>query len=699
MSTPDHRAGERAAALRAEIAEHDRRYHGSDAPTIPDADYDRLLRELAALERAHPELATPDSPTATVGAAPTSGFAEVRHELPMLSLGKAIDDPAATDPETRHADVRSFVARIERELAISAPLFSVEPKLDGLAISLRYVDGEFVRGATRGDGSIGEDVTANLRRVRDIPARLQGRGWPRVLEVRGEVFMLKSEFDAYNVRALAAGEKTLANPRNGAAGSLRQKDPEQTAKRPLSFYAYAVGVVEGGDLPDSHSATLRQLSAWGLPLCPEVDVATGYDGLIDYYERIGAKRADLPYDIDGVVYKLDRYAEQQKMGFVSREPRWAIAHKYAALEESTTVRAIEVQVGRTGAITPLARLDPVHVAGVTVSNVTLHNEDQIRRLDVRVGDRVIVRRAGDVIPEIVGVILAARPDGTVPWTMPTVCPECGAALERVEGQAAWRCTGGLTCPAQRKEGIRHFASRRAMDIEGLGDRIIEDLVDFRLIGSVADLYRLTVDDLQEMKRRADARDGVVVDPKKKVAARWAEKLIEAIDRSRKTELARVLFGLGIPNAGESTTKALARWFGSLEALIAADAAALQAIPDVGPIVADSIVRFFADPHHREILTALRERGVAWSDQAPQQVAVGALAGKTFVLTGTLATMGRDEAKAKLEALGAKVSGSVSAKTSVLVAGEEAGSKLAKAKELGIEVMDEAGLIALLASSV
>ncbi|MDC8015069.1 NAD-dependent DNA ligase LigA [Tahibacter soli] len=698
--TPDiDRAASRAAELRAVLAEHNYNYHVLDAPTIPDAEYDALLRELSAIEAEHPDLVTSDSPTQRVGAAGTTDFSPVRHEVPMLSLNNAFDDVEKTDDRERFAEIADFVRRIETKLGIENPEFSVEPKLDGLAISLRYEGGIFVRGATRGDGVTGEDVTANLRTIKVIPLTLRGKDWPAVLEVRGEVYMPRAAFEAYNEKARETGEKTLANPRNGAAGSLRQRDPGATAKRPLAFYAYAVYLPDDLDatIAPRHSEALARLRDWGFPVSPEVDTAQGFDGLVAYYRRIGARRDALPYDIDGVVYKLDRYDGQKVMGFVSRAPRWAVAHKYPAQEQTTQIVGIDVNIGRTGAATPLARVQPVQVAGVVVSNVTLHNADQIARLDARVGDYVIVRRAGDVIPEIVRVVVERRPEGTVEWRMPTECPVCGSALVRVEGMAVWRCSGGLACGAQRKEAIFHFASRRAMDIEGLGDRLIEDLVDLDYVKTIADVYKLDVDDWVEMKRRADERDGTVPETVKqgKVATKWAENLVASIDKSRATTLERFLYALGIRDVGESTAKALARWFGGFDAIANAPLEELKQVPDVGPVVAGRIVEFFAEPHNRDVIDALRAAGVVWAEHEPQRTVQGHLAGKTVVLTGTLEQMSRDEAKDKLEALGAKVSGSVSKKTSFVVAGPGAGSKLEKATELGIEVWDEAKLIAYL----
>ena len=779
----------RAAELRAMIEQANYRYHVLDDPDLTDADYDRLMRELEALEAEHPALASNDSPTRKVGARAHGGFAEVTHRLPMLSLGNAFEQPGETDRE-RFREVAEFERRIEHTLKRSEPVFSVEPKLDGLAISLRYEQGVFVQGATRGDGETGEDVTANLRTVRAIPLRLRGTGWPAVLEVRGEVIMLRKDFEAFNQHARAHDEKPLANPRNGAAGSLRQLDPAITARRRLSFFAYAIGVVEGGELPPTHSATLRQLREWGFPVSPDVDIARGFDGLIAYFRRIGAKRDALPYDIDGVVYKLDDYAGQREMGFVSRAPRWAIAHKFPAQEQTTRLLDIEIQIGRTGAATPRARMEPVQVAGVTVTYATLHNADQIARLDVRVGDTVIVRRAGDVIPEVVRVVQDQRPAGTVPWTMPTRCPICGSALIREEGAAAWRCSGGLICAAQRKEALIHFASRRAMDIEGLGERFADALVELDIVHTPADIYALTVERLVAMKQAIDERDGTTPETVKagKVATKWAENLVAGIEASKHTTLARFLFALGIMHIGESTAKTLAAWLGRLDIVRSVPAPVLRVLPDIGDEVAASIAGFFAQQGNQDVVDQLLAAGIVFSDEGtpspllrerlnlgvlldmarigklgpksckllaqhfptlerlqaggpahwitagiPQAAATGlqafledasALAGlreaeaamlrlldaipatakaaqapladQTIVLTGMLASLSRDEAKERLEALGAKVSGSVSKKTSFVVAGAEAGSKLDKAKELGVPVWDEAQLLALLA---
>ncbi|WAC63779.1 NAD-dependent DNA ligase LigA [Pseudoxanthomonas sp. SL93] len=769
----------RIADLRRQLEDANHRYHVLDEPNIPDAEYDRLLRELDTLETAHPELVTADSPTQRVGNAPAGKFAEVRHALPMLSLGNAFSDE----------EVEDFVRRIADKLKRPTLLFSAEPKLDGLAISLRYEGGAFVQGATRGDGATGEDVTLNLRTVKAIPLRLRGKGWPDVLEVRGEVYMPRADFEKYNEHARLHGGKVLANPRNGAAGSLRQLDPRITAQRPLAFFAYGTGLVEGGELPDSHSATLKQLRAWGFPVSSLSETVEGVDGLLDYYRRIGERRGALPFDIDGVVYKLDDGEGQRTMGFVSRAPRWAIAHKFPAQEQMTVLDSIEVNVGRTGAVTPWALMQPVHVGGVTVTRATLHNADQVARLDVRNGDTVIIRRAGDVIPEVVGVVLERRPAGTQPWQMPTACPVCGSEIVREEGAAVWRCSGELTCPAQRKETIIHFASRRAMDIEGLGERFVEDLSDLGIVQRIADLYTLTVDDLLEMKRRADERDGTTPETVKagKVATKWAENLIEAIDRSRQTTLERFLFALGIQHVGESTAKALAQWFGDLQLIRRLPWPLFKQVPDIGGEVARSLGHFLDQPGNQQAIDDLLARGVvigdthppsgklragldlatllvdleipkvtrvraeqlasafpsaqalldapvhnfvttglpsdsanafaAWlEDEAnaqlltrsgaaldellkvtPEDVALsaGPLDGKTVVLTGGLAAMSRDEAGEKLEALGAKIAGSVSKKTHLVVAGEAAGSKLAKAQELGIEIWDEAQLLAFL----
>ena len=677
----------RAAELRRKIEGANYRYYVLDDPALPDVEYDALLRELEVLEAAHPALASADSPSQRVGARPQREFSEVRHSVSMLSLNNAFSE----------AEVRDFVARIIDATGDGNPGFSVEPKLDGLAISLRYEHGVFVRGTTRGDGTTGEDVTANLRTIKAIPLKLRGEHFPEVLEVRGEVYMPRAGFESFNQRARERGEKTLANPRNGAAGSIRQLDTKITATRPLAFFAYGLGAVEGWPLPTEHSSMLIALRNFGFPVAAQARTADGADGLLDYFRSIGEQRDSLPYDIDGVVYKLDRFDQQNALGFVSRAPRWAIAHKFPAQEQATTVEAIDVQVGRTGAITPVARLAPVSVAGVVVTNATLHNADQIARLDVRVGDTVIVRRAGDVIPEVVRVMEDKRPAHAVPFVMPLICPVCGSAVARDEGEVVSRCTGGLYCAAQRAQALIHFASRRAMDIEGLGDRIIEDLVALNLVRTVADLYRLTLDDFLATKRRIDERAGTTPEAVKsgKVASKWAENLLIAIGNSKNTTLERLLFALGIRDVCESTAKTLAKYFGALTALMDADESALLEVSDVGPIVARRIAGFFREPHNREVISALRDAGVHWAEGPPQRAAAGPLAGKTVVLTGALTALSRDDAGARLEALGAKVTGSVSNKTSFVVAGEAAGSKLDKARELGVEVWNEARLLVFL----
>lgn len=818
---------QRVDALRHRLEDANYRYHVLDEPQMADVDYDRLMRELEALEATHPQLASADSPTQRVGHLAASRFAEVRHALPMLSLGNAFSDE----------EVAEFVRRISERLEVKHPLFSAEPKLDGLAISLRYENGEFVQGATRGDGATGEDVSANLRTVKAIPLRLRGDGWPQVLEVRGEVYMPRAAFETYNAQMRLHGGKVLANPRNGAAGSLRQLDARITAQRPLSFFAYGVGEVSEGALPQTHSAILAQLREWGFPVSGLVEVVQGSDGLLAYYHRIGEARDGLPFDIDGVVYKLDDLAGQREMGFVSRAPRWAIAHKFPAQEQSTTVEAIEIQIGRTGAATPVARLKPVHVAGVIVTNATLHNADQIARLDVRVGDTVIVRRAGDVIPEVAGVVADQRPPGTQPWQMPTQCPVCGSEIVREEGEAVWRCSGELTCPAQRKEAFRHFVSRRAMDVDGLGEKFIEVLVDSGVVQGVADLYLLSVDQLLQLRLISTAESphaflrearehlatgayaqlentvvSIGVDPagerevpqtwqadllraglpafdwnRKKIATKWAENLIEAIEKSRDTTLERFLFALGIEHVGESTAKALSAWFGDLELIRHLPWPLFKRVPDIGGEVARSLGHFLDQPGNQQAIDDLLQRGVRIGDAHPpspklrdalsfasvledmdipkvtpvraQQLATavdsfdalrsasadtllqagvpaavvasvqqwlerpenaalasaaqqametvlsrlpeadalqtGPLDGQTVVITGTLAALTRDAAKQRLEALGAKVAGSVSKKTAFLVAGEEAGSKLDKAQSLGVEIWDETRLLAFL----
>ncbi|MFM2324301.1 MAG: NAD-dependent DNA ligase LigA [Brachymonas denitrificans] len=694
MTTPDLFADhpgptpaqlERAAALRAQLQHHAHLYYTLDAPELPDAEYDRLFQELQALEEAFPELRTPDSPTQRILGQILPGFATVRHAVPMLSI--------RTETDTEASGAVAFDVRVRKELGLSpadpAVQYEAELKFDGLAVSLRYEQGVLVQGATRGDGETGEDVTQNIRTLRQIPLRLQGDAVPAVLEVRGEVFMRRDDFEALNERQrekIAAGarnEKTFVNPRNAAAGALRQLDPAIAASRPLSFYAYGYGEVQGWEaMPETHSGILDALTQFGLPVSGHRTVAAGAPELVEFHKRIAALRDSLPFDIDGVVYKVNDLALQQRLGFVSREPRWAVAHKYPAQEQLTTVQAIDVQVGRTGKLTPVAKLAPVFVGGVTVTNATLHNEEEARRKDVRVGDTVVVRRAGDVIPEVVSVVLDRRPEGTVPFSMPDACPVCGSAVGREEGEVDTRCTAGLFCSAQRKQAVLHFAQRRAMDIENLGEKLVDQLVEGGLIHSLPDLYELKLETLARLDRMAE---------------KSAQNLLDGLEKSRHTTLARFIYGLGIRHVGETTAKDLARHFGRLDALLAADEQALLQVPDVGPVVASSIRHFLEEPHNREVIERLRAHGVTWpeSDGAVDSMAPQPLAGKTFVLTGTLPNMGRDEAKELLEAAGAKVAGSVSKKTDYVVAGAEAGSKLEKAQALGVAVLDEAGMLELL----
>ncbi|MBL0354975.1 MAG: NAD-dependent DNA ligase LigA [Dechloromonas sp.] len=678
MAAPALAAG-RVRELRAEIERHNHAYYVLDASTVPDAEYDLLFRELQDLEQQYPELLTPDSPTRRVGGAPLSEFPPCVHGVPMLSLNNAFDP----------AEVQAFDQRVRDGLeAIAAVDYAVEPKFDGLAISLTYENGLFTRGATRGDGMTGEEVTPNLRTLRGIPLRLAGSGWPPLIEVRGEVLMFKDAFASLNARQRERGEKEFANPRNVAAGSLRQLDSRITAARPLAFFAYGVGA--GGEaLPvTTHGGLMDLLAAWGFPVAAERRVVQGAPGLLAYFSEMGEKRHALPYDIDGVVYKVNRLAAQAQLGFVSRAPRFAIAHKFPAEEALTEILGIDVQVGRTGAITPVARLRPVFVGGVTVTNATLHNEDEVRRKDVRTGDTVIVRRAGDVIPEVVAIVPERRPIRDPfggeplhpPFELPKICPECGSTVTRGEDEAIARCSGGLYCPAQRKQALLHFAARRALDIEGLGDKLVEQLVDAGLVHSPADIYGLTAETLAGLERMGD---------------KSARNLVAAIAKSRQTTLARFIFALGIRNVGEATARDLARHFGSLKALLAADDAALQEVPDIGPIVAASISAFLAEPHNREIIGRLREGGLTWPEGEQAESRPRAFTGRTLVLTGTLPTLKRDQAKALIEAAGGKVAGSVSTKTDFVVAGEEAGSKLESARKLGIAVIDEAELLKLL----
>ncbi len=658
-------------SLREQIRYHNYRYHVLDDPEVPDAEYDRLIRELQAIENDHPELVTPDSPTQRVGDAPVSSFGTIRHDLPMLSL-----DNAFTEDELRDFH-RRVMDRLELEDGGDTFAYSAEPKLDGAAVSLLFEEGRLVRGATRGDGTTGEDIAHNIRTIEAVPLRLRGDSFPGVLEVRGEVFMPKAGFEAYNLKAREAGQKTFVNPRNAAAGSLRQLDPRLTAARPLDVYFYSVGVVKDGELPGRHSEVLDQMQEWGLKTCPERGVVAGVAGCLAFYEQLGDKRQSLPYEIDGVVYKVDGLADQRELGFVSRAPRWAIAHKFPAQEEITRVAGIEFQVGRTGALTPVARLEPVFVGGVTVSNATLHNIDELHRKDVRVGDTVIVRRAGDVIPEVVSVIIKRRLKNTRRVRLPAKCPVCGSAVRREEDEAVARCTGGLFCAAQRSEAIKHFVSRRALDVDGLGAKLIEQLVAADRIKTPADLYGLGKDELAAMERMGD---------------KSAENLLASIESSKSTSLPRFLYGLGIREVGEATAASLARHYGSLEAIMSATEEELQGVEDVGPVVASRIRAFFGEAHNRDVIRSLREAGVYWSESQPAQIVQeGVLVGKTFVLTGTLSSMTRDEAKDKIQALGGKVTGSVSGKTDFVVAGEKPGSKLGKAQKLGVSVLDEDGL--------
>lgn len=669
----------RITQLRAELERHNQAYYVHDAPTIPDAEYDRLWGELQALEQQHPEFFSPDSPTQRVGGQALAQFAPVTHALPMLSI--------RTETDTQASSALNFDQRLRRELGWGAdqpPIeYAAELKFDGLAVNLRYENGVLVQAATRGDGYVGEDITQNVRTIRRIPLRLHGSA-PAVLEVRGEVYMRRDQFNALNQRQAAAGEKTFVNPRNAAAGSLRQLDPAITRQRPLDFFAYGLGevkeAIQGWVLPLTHSAVLDALVQLGLPVNAERVVSLGAAGLLAYYQGIAARREQLPFDIDGVVYKVNSLALQRELGFVSREPRWAVAHKYPAQEQLTTVLDIEVQVGRTGKLTPVARLTPVFVGGATVTNATLHNEDEIRRKDVRVSDTVIVRRAGDVIPEVVAVVLERRPATAVPYLMPSLCPVCGSVALRLEGEAHHHCSGGLLCPAQRKQALLHFASRRAMDIEGLGDKLMEQLVDTGLVRSLPELYTLDVSKLAALER---------------MAQKSALNLVQSLEQSKQTTLARFLFALGIRHVGETTAKDLAQHFGKLEHLMQASAEQLLEVNDVGPVVAHSVVTFFQQAHHREVIAQLRALGIGWPEGAPRHDAPRPLLGKTLVLTGTLPTLTREQAQSLIEQAGGKVSGSVSKKTHVVVAGAEAGSKLAKAQELGVTVLDEAGLLALL----
>ncbi|NIP72840.1 MAG: NAD-dependent DNA ligase LigA [Gammaproteobacteria bacterium] len=669
MGAPRETA-KRVADLREQINYHNYRYYVLDAPEIPDAEYDRLLRELETLERRYPELVAPDSPTQRVGAEPLKEFATVRHEVPMLSLANGFTEE----------ELAAFDRRARERLDAAELEYEAEPKLDGLAVSLLYEEGRLVRGATRGDGTAGEDVTQNVRTIDSLPLRLLGGSPPALLEVRGEVFISHEGFRRLNEEQRRRGEKTFVNPRNAAAGSLRQLDPRVTAARPLEVYCYGVARLEGAAMPPTQYEALRLVQDWGLRISPEARVVAGYAGCLDFYTRMLARRNALSYDVDGVVFKVNRLDYQERLGFVARAPRWALAQKFPAEEEMTKLLAIDVQVGRTGALTPVARLEPVHVGGVTVTNATLHNQDEIERKDVRIGDTVIVRRAGDVIPEVVSVVRQRRPKDAGRFRMPANCPECGSEVVRPEGEAVARCTGGLFCPAQRKQAILHFASRRAMDIGGLGDKLVEQLVERDLVRTPADLYDLVEDQVAGLER---------------MGRKSAANLVAALGESKRTTLARFLYALGIREVGEATAQSLAAHFATLAAIMDADEERLREVSDVGPVVAQHVAAFFRQAHNREVIDKLRRAGVHWPEAQPLSKGVLPLQGTTVVLTGTLSGMTRDEAKERLQALGAKVTGSVSRQTTYVVAGENPGSKLDKARALGVEALDEDGLLKLL----
>ena len=682
FSTADPTSRERAEQLRRLLQEHGHRYYVLDDPSIPDAEYDHLFRELQSIEAQHPDLVTPDSPTQRVGGKALAAFVSVPHAIPMLSI--------RTETDTEASGALNFDARVRRELELdaSAPAvdYVTEPKFDGLAMSLRYEAGVLVQAATRGDGTVGEDVTQNIRTIGQIPLRLP-QAVPQVLEVRGEVYMRRDDFEFLNRRQRDSGQKTFVNPRNAAAGAVRQLDPGIAAQRPLSFFAYGVGEISqpamGGALFATHFELLQALKTWGFPVSELASTAQGADGLTAYYESIGRQRDNLGFDIDGVVYKVNSLALQARMGFVTREPRWAVAHKFPAQEQLTTVLGIEVQVGRTGKLTPVARLAPVFVGGVTVTNATLHNEDETRRKDVRVGDTVTVRRAGDVIPEVVAVVLDKRLPGAPEFSMLRQCPVCGSAAVREEGEVDYRCTGGLFCSAQRKQAVLHFAQRRAVEVEGLGDKLVDQLVDGELVRTLPDLYRLSVSTLAGLERMAE---------------KSGQNLLEALQKSKVTTLPRFLFGLGIRHVGEATAKELARHFGKLDAIMDASLDQLLQVSDIGPVVAESLHTFFAQVHNREVIKDLRDCGVCWSEGEPAPVVNKPLTGKTLVITGTLPSLSRDEARDLIEAAGGKVAGSVSKKTSFVLAGTESGSKLDRALELGVAVLDETGLRGLLDGS-
>lgn len=657
--------------LRKTLEEYNYRYYVMDDPSVPDVEYDRTLQALIALENQYPALRTADSPSQRVGGKPLDGFTQVQHEIPMLSLDNAFDEASMQDFDRRIRERLNTTQRMQ---------YAGEPKLDGLAVSLLYQDGKLLRAATRGDGTTGEDITANVRTIRSVPLTLRGSGWPQRLEVRGEIYMPKAGFEQLNEQARANGEKTFMNPRNAAAGSLRQLDSSITAQRPLEMCCYSTGIVEGGNLPTQHAAILHKLHEWGFRINAEMQVLDGIEACIAYYQAMQQKRASLPYDIDGIVFKVNDITLQQRLGFVAKAPRWAIAYKFPAQEEITILQDVEFQVGRTGAITPVARLQPVFVGGVTVSNATLHNADEIERLGVRIGDAVIVRRAGDVIPQVVSVIAEKRPADARTIVFPSVCPVCGSAIERVEGEAVARCSGGISCPAQSKQAIRHFASRKAMDIEGLGDKLVDQLVDAGLLNTIADIFTLQVEPLAALERMGE---------------KSATNLIAAIEQSKTTTLPRFLYALGIREVGEATAQALAQAFGDLASLRHASEAQLTEVDDIGPVVASHIVAFFANDNNEQIIERLLAAGIHWPVVVRRDQQDLPLAGKTVVLTGELSSMSRAEAKERLQHLGAKVTGSVSAKTDMVVAGASAGSKLTKAQSLGIQVLDEQALLELL----
>jgi len=668
-------AGARIQSLRQEINQHNYRYYTLDDPSIPDAEYDRLMRELQGLEKEHPDLITPDSPTQRVGAEPLKQFDEVVHDIPMLSLDNAMNAE----------EFSAFYQRVQDRLKSSEEIeLACEPKLDGLAVSLLYENGVLTRAATRGDGQTGEDITQNVRTIKNVPLKLYGDDFPARIEIRGEVYMPKAGFEAYNDNARANDEKVFANPRNAAAGSLRQLDPKITAKRPLEFCAYSIGVVsEDGQLADTHSGILEQVKTWGIKINPEMRVVAGLENAQQFFDQLGEKRHSLQYEIDGTVFKVNSIALQQQLGFVARAPRWAIAYKFPAVEEMTELLGVDFQVGRTGALTPVARLKPVHVAGVTVSNATLHNMDEVARLDVKIGDTIIIRRAGDVIPQVVSVVIEKRPAGAQDIEMPSNCPVCDSLVEKVEGEAVARCTGGLVCSAQRKEAIKHFASRKALDIEGLGDKLIDQLVDAELIDSVDDLFHLNLEQLAGLERMAE---------------KSAQNILDALNKAKNTTLARFLYALGIREVGVVTANNLASYFGFLQRIMDASEEQLIEVPDVGAVVAAHIHNFFSEQHNRTVIEQLQKAGVSWTESEPQNDNGDLpLSGQTAVITGTLSASGlsRDDAKALLEQLGVKVTGSVSAKTDFLVAGDKAGSKLTKAQSLDVDVLDENAFLALL----